>query len=359
MIVEENLSRELLKYPYLVVKPFAHANNKTMVCGVFIAPENDLQAHDLKLVFGDQELLPIHENDYAKTTYFNAIDAAFPMKKQYFEGVVDFNFLERGGSTESFKIQIQSTDDLYTGRPEYHWLSKNLLPFPDPEHIFRVAGKVGMPSFLLEGSTWFKKLDNICINELGRSVLDVDVLDWGVGCARILRHLVEHGSTKIVGCDIDPVNIQWVKENIWQNVWHSHYDPPLPFEDNSFDVIYGHSIFTHLSYEDQFRWLEEINRILRPGGIALVTICGETGVYITKHKQIIGNSAEIRRYLDEGFLDFGAVSVGVDEGRPGYYRLIAHTHAFIRNHWVDYVNVKAIYPCFAQHQDAILLTKQQ
>lgn len=202
------------------------------------------------------------------------------------------------------------------------------------------------------------KLDNLAKNRLGKSILDLDVLDWGVGCGRILRHFLEHGSRSIIGCDIDLVNVQWVKNNLTPDVYHTHLDPPLPFNDNSFDVIFGHSIFTHLSYEDQFKWLEELNRILRPNGVAVVTICGETGVYITKYNQLLSNSSLLDEYHQRGFIDFGALSVGVDSERPGYYRLIGHTHDFIYSNWLKYMDIDIILPCFAQHQDAVVLTKK-
>ena len=54
-------------------------------------------------------------------------------------------------------------------------------------------------------------------------------------------------------------------------------DPrPFFFEDQSLDVIYAWSVFSHLSEETHLPWLAEFERVLKPGGAFLSTLC--TGV---------------------------------------------------------------------------------
>src|SRR5918998_5557238 len=49
----------------------------------------------------------------------------------------------------------------------------------------------------------------------------------------------------------------------------------LPFEDDSFDLVYGHAVLHHLpDLEGAFR---EFRRVLRPGG--RVAFCGEPSLY--------------------------------------------------------------------------------
>ena len=46
-------------------------------------------------------------------------------------------------------------------------------------------------------------------------------------------------------------------------------DGPLPFEDNSFDLVWASEVMEHVG--DTARWLSEVRRVLTPGGRLLVT----------------------------------------------------------------------------------------
>ncbi len=48
-------------------------------------------------------------------------------------------------------------------------------------------------------------------------------------------------------------------------------EPPTVFPAESFDVVYAGSVFTHLDEAPALRWLAEISRLLRPGGLLIAT----------------------------------------------------------------------------------------
>jgi len=52
---------------------------------------------------------------------------------------------------------------------------------------------------------------------------------------------------------------------------HHNFEYPLPFDDNSVDYVFSSHLLEHLFHEDALRLLEEIHRILKPGG--WVRIC--------------------------------------------------------------------------------------
>lgn len=100
------------------------------------------------------------------------------------------------------------------------------------------------------------------------------VLDFGCGPGRIMRHLAPLAEqSELHGVDVDPDVIAWCAANIpYARFITGPHNPPLPYPDASFDLIFSHSVFTHIDEARQDQWLGELHRILSPGGIALLTV---------------------------------------------------------------------------------------
>lgn len=104
------------------------------------------------------------------------------------------------------------------------------------------------------------------------------VLDWGCGPGRILRHLpnLVNNSNKIYGSDYNQKYVDWCNLHIeGVNVLKNELEPPIKLNDNFFDLIYGISIFTHLSKKKHEEWMRELTRLMKKGGIIFLTIHGE------------------------------------------------------------------------------------
>ena len=99
----------------------------------------------------------------------------------------------------------------------------------------------------------------------------------------------------IFATDYNKKTIAWCIENI-PSVQFSINDlnPPTQYESNFFDVVFGISIFTHLSEQNHKAWFEELVRILSPGGILLLTTHG------IAFKEIMTD--EEKTYFDDGNL---------------------------------------------------------
>ena len=137
--------------------------------------------------------------------------------------------------------------------------------------------------------------------ELIRSLLPVAeldaLLDWGCGCGRVLRHWAGLPRTKVFGCDIDRRMVDWCNENLpFAEATVNELDPPLPYDDASFDLVYAFSVMTHLSEELQRSWVQESARVLRPGGHFLFSTLGE--YYVSRDRL----TDEERRSFDRGNL---------------------------------------------------------
>lgn len=107
------------------------------------------------------------------------------------------------------------------------------------------------------------------------------ILEWGCGVSRIIRHfpgLITPGS-RLSACDINDVMIQWNKKNIPGVDFKTiDYNPPTPYNDASFHLIYALSVFTHIEASMQPGWVAEIARITKSQGIFLFTTHGTDSI---------------------------------------------------------------------------------
>lgn len=104
------------------------------------------------------------------------------------------------------------------------------------------------------------------------------ILDWGCAPGRVIRHLpdVIDNNCEYFGTDYNEKSIEWCSENLPGIHFNKNsIEARLPYEDNFMDIIYGISIFTHLSERLHYDWYDELYRILKPGGIMFLTTHGD------------------------------------------------------------------------------------
>lgn len=174
----------------------------------------------------------------------------------------------------------------------------------------------------------------------------------GCGCGRILRWLQAlHPEWQYRGTDIDGEAIAWCRENLSGIGTYRRNEamPPLPFPDGCFDFVYSISIFSHLPEDMEFRWLEELNRVTKPGGFLLLTVHGES-LFPTD------STERLRRFREAGFCYW--VGSGTP-GLPSFYQTSFHTDAFLRRRWAEILEIVDIRPQgIANHQDAVVCRRR-
>jgi SAM-dependent methyltransferase len=137
---------------------------------------------------------------------------------------------------------------------------------PDPADViasYRAVGRDSRTTILdLLGPTW--------------SFAGKRALDFGCGSGKVMRHfLPEAADCELWGCDIDKRSIDWINAELSPplHAFANDEAPPLDQPSASFDLVWSVSVFTHLT-DHWAGWLSELHRVLRPGGLAIMSFLG-------------------------------------------------------------------------------------
>ncbi len=145
-----------------------------------------------------------------------------------------------------------------------------------PDYLIYESFQLNYHKYYVQSKEGARKLVELFKQHI--DLKDKRILDWGCGPGRIIRHfpeLVGNGCS-YYGTDYNARSIAWCSENLPEIEFNNNtLEAKLPYEDNFFDVIYGISIFTHLSATMHDEWYGELYRVLKPGGIMMLTTQGD------------------------------------------------------------------------------------
>lgn len=107
-------------------------------------------------------------------------------------------------------------------------------------------------------------------------------LDAGCGGGRGTLFMLQHGAAHVTGFDFSARNVETTPRNAakfgFTNVTAQQgILEELPFADATFDVVWCNGVLQHATDPD--RCLDEITRVLKPGGQAWIYVYGSGGVY--------------------------------------------------------------------------------
>jgi ubiquinone/menaquinone biosynthesis C-methylase UbiE len=200
-------------------------------------------------------------------------------------------------------ISIRSTDST---EQRYHNLDLLVsdLDFlmPDKEIAARIGATVPF-NYTLLGRTLYRAFERVLIKNFKTDFGDYQsIVDWGCGSGRIARHVVSELSESNLfrGFDIDEQAIEWSNANIGPYFSVCETDPPLLLPDVSVDLLYAYSVLTHLARESLTKWLDEVSRIMKPGGVVMATILSDSAIVsIFPNPEL----ADLEYYATNGVLD--------------------------------------------------------
>jgi SAM-dependent methyltransferase len=150
-------------------------------------------------------------------------------------------------------------------------------PLPPPRLVYAVAGHFDLEEFDESGRAHAELIREV----LARNGLAVErfrsLLDFGCGCGRVLRHWSELPALKVRGSDYNPRLVDWCRRSLpFADVRLNGLAPPLRLGPEELDFAYAISVFTHLTEDLQGPWMRELERVLRPGGVLLVSTKGRS-----------------------------------------------------------------------------------
>jgi SAM-dependent methyltransferase len=164
----------------------------------------------------------------------------------------------------------------------------NPLELPVPNYTLRfTSGPKELDNYLYIGAAW-ATICNRYLSKKSRSL----VLDIGCGVGKTARFLILNPLIDYCGFDIFLPSIVWCRREFPRIVGDSfrfeHFDGfsetynpdgktaatdyKFPVEDGKVDLAFAASLFTHLLEKDMRHYLNETNRVLKPGGVAVFSI---------------------------------------------------------------------------------------
>jgi SAM-dependent methyltransferase len=157
----------------------------------------------------------------------------------------------------------------------------NQLPVPPPE-FRRLVGPTGPEPF--DNPTGALVFPDLPLEAYQA------VFDFGCGCGRIARQLIQQrpAPARYLGVDPHRGMVEWCRTHLaphapgfefrHHDVFQEFVNPdgqldtlPLPVDDNAVTLFIAWSVFTHLLQADAAFYLAELGRVLSPSGVAVTT----------------------------------------------------------------------------------------
>ena len=154
-----------------------------------------------------------------------------------------------------------------------------MIDFPVPlNSSMRKTSSKTIRHYYVSGINCYLPIATMAL-EMGVNLREkINILDFGCGVGRPLLHFTRNfPEPTYFACDVDHSSVEFIARNYPSVTSRTNqFDPPLPFDAESMDMVYSVSTFSHINPDHQKDWLRELHRITRPGGCCFLTTEGWT-----------------------------------------------------------------------------------
>jgi SAM-dependent methyltransferase len=148
------------------------------------------------------------------------------------------------------------------------------LAIPPPKLRMRVICNPDHNRFLESGLLAAQTIHDMLAEHDLKITRFESIFEFGCGCGRVLRHWRDLPG-QIAGSDYDADQVNWCRMNLpFAEVHKNGAEPPLEFDDKQFDFVYSLSVLIHIAPSGQQLWIDELRRVLAPGGYFLFSTHG-------------------------------------------------------------------------------------
>jgi SAM-dependent methyltransferase len=171
----------------------------------------------------------------------------------------------------------------------------------------------------------------------------------------------------IWGANINNRHVDWIRRYLPNSViiFQNTTLPHVPVEDNSFALVYGFSVITHIDHFET-AWLLEIRRMLKKKGYAYLSFHSEhTWEIMGPYLPIYNALAENNEYIKEYDISLALFKNPMPKAKTVFTCSkddinncnVFYTVDYIRKEWGKIFKVVDIMHEYHDYQDVVLLQK--
>tara|TARA_X000000950_G_scaffold288462_1_gene405373 strand:+ start:2154 stop:2867 length:714 start_codon:yes stop_codon:yes gene_type:complete len=115
------------------------------------------------------------------------------------------------------------------------------------------------------------KIEDLLAFVMRKNISHTKITDFGSGIGNSIPFFRKYFSSSTLNClDVSSKSIEISKKRFPGNEKYVLIDDKIPLPTSSQDVIFSACVFHHIPHEQHHRWLSELIRITKPGGLLAI-----------------------------------------------------------------------------------------